>query len=71
MRCYKETALRFDGCMKMSYHIHVSCEKHNSFELFKLVVIRTSSIPQNHVHTLKKNQYLVDQNAKIDVLVNT
>jgi hypothetical protein len=55
----------------MSYHLHVSYEKHNSFEVFKVDVTRTSSFPQNHVHTLKKKQYLVAQNAKIELLVNT
>jgi hypothetical protein len=55
----------------MSYHIHVSNEKHNSFEVFKIDLSQTSSFPQYHVHTLKTKQYLVPQNAKIEVLVNT
>jgi hypothetical protein len=71
MRCYKQSDLRFDGCEQMSYHKHVSYVKHNSFEVYKIDVIRTSSFPQNHEHTLKLIQYLVAQNAKIEVLVNT
>jgi hypothetical protein len=71
MRCYKQTDLRFDGCLKISYHIHVSYEKQNSFVVIKIDVIRTSSFAQNHVHTLKEKQYLWAQNAKIEVLFNT
>jgi hypothetical protein len=32
----------------MSQHIHLSYENHNSFEVFKIKINRTSSFPQNH-----------------------
>jgi hypothetical protein len=46
-------------------------KKNNSIEVFKFDIIRTFSFPVNHVHTLKWKQYLVAENAKIEVLVNT